>query len=1357
MATDPFAGLTEVQPAEASAPAGADPFAGLTAVKPAGSYTVDEFLAAKEEDLVNDTDFSPKDFAVDNKVPLQQNQQAMEKAIRVFEGQDKKSTSLLSKAGTAIKSVPKVLKALYEGGKKSVESSKELFIDLPVEATKSIAKAAVKGDIREIEPLVRKTMGTVAETISGAETGGTQSLDLVRRAGSAVSDKATGSEPDYRKRFFDDVAVTEVARNSAQGNGEAAKALETDAESLKEYGIEVNPEAIQALSTIADPINFIPIGAGVGFFSKAAGQSGKVLLARTLNPAQAAKFAAVLNDARKAASAATSGTASITGSVLEGAGQAAQKVGKAAEGVGSSTAAVVGGLSTGSIPGAAAGIAAAKTVPKIIQLAGRSAESLGKLAKGARPPTPFESVIGSAASGVAKGAAEGAAVSFPLMLGATPQEEEALLGGVGLAGGIRGTGEAAGAAGKAVQNKLSETVYRSVERAETPESPYYGSDGALDTAHAAEVQNLPKNEQTVLNYFRNFLKDSGVEIYALDQNTFTGRVPNAAGAAKAKGFFTEVGERVTPEGQSTPIVRIFLNGSVDAIGHEIFHALESLDPEGANQLRQSITESWTPEQKEAFREQYNTALNDGKAKDFWTDTLSDDAVTSEVAAEVFSRVLNATDLSGVAAPIQQRAANFLSSVIEKMGVPVEGKAVTTPKSFSDIQTYLQNLSERVNEGGTVATTKKVSPLRGATEVTTEAGLTPQHPLGVGPKRGTQIEPEVVPVSKPKAAPKASTPEVPVKSKQPKATPKTPVTIERVPEDAPRNIRTTRETQNDFAAQRAEVTGIEAANALAKELGADIEERVSQINRSLESGRAVEIDHSGVKSASTADAPSGRTARRAEQEAAYLAENLKEVPSSVREAHQKVFVPVRWETVAGKPQLIAMSLDKVIANVHRSVSDAAKAKVENLIPYETKQGKLTEAAWKEVVADLQSYADNQSHGYRGDGKRLVRPTEDIGASIPAEDTAYSPTTLSEARANFLNLVQGLNPPLTAREVKGKGTPGSVKGQIIAEVNKRTPETPARVRPEDINKQTFKSGRTVKETNPLRNQLSEAGVPVRELIEVTERINAPDIISVRDRSDLNISAPVTDIIRGGFLPEGVSIEQFSNKVLDLKPDEWRELAHSWQGGLTKEAFRIGLNLEKIEDLTTLRASQAKAQTQFREAMNAGDFEGAAIPGTKLQFFREIEEAATGTGSANSPSGISRHFPGKVPPFAKDAVKKSFMPAADFDKALDPVEFASVRTPGGKIFTGGWHGEALMKLVDEVSQGTLGEEIPKEFLSEEGLFGFGEDGFTTTSGKFLNRQEAFDHAKKIKQLKEGAERGAHASQGTLESKEFENQRSF
>src|SRR6185503_6607740 len=85
------------------------------------------------------------------------------------------------------------------------------------------------------------------------------------------------------------------------------------------------------------------------------------------------------------------------------------------------------------------------------------------------------------------------------------------------------------------------------------------------------------------------------------------------------------------------------------------------------------------------------------------------------------------------------------------------------------------------------------------------------------------------------------------------------------------------------------------------------------------------------------------------------------------------------------------------------------------------------------------------------------------------------------------------------------------------NARTPAKPAVIRPADINKQTFSSGREIMETNPLRNELAAAGVDVRELIEVTERINVSDIESVTPRPDLNFEAPVTDMIRGGFLPK------------------------------------------------------------------------------------------------------------------------------------------------------------------------------------------------------------------------------------------------
>lgn len=1251
---DPFAGLQEVSPSESST--GSDPFAGLTPVKAKGTYSVDEFNAAKDEDLTNDLDFSPKEFGAENKVALQKDPKALEKAIRIYEAKDKRGTTVGEKAKAVVTGAPKVGKALFDAFKAVSDKAEEFSPMLsPVGAVKTIARIAGGG----LEPEVRRKEGKAAEIANAVELGALGSADLASRAGRAVSDKVTGNT-DYRQRFFDDVSKTEMTRNAAQANGEVAKALGVDAPTLKERGIEVDEDAVQKLSIAADPVNYIPVAGGVGFIGKLAGKSGKFLLARTLNAEQAAKLAETLNAARKSVSSGVN----LAGSALETAGSAVAKGGEALEDIaksagGSTAGAIAGGLVSHSVPGAAAGVAAVKGIPKIVQMAGKGAESLGQLVKGTRPASAVESVIGNTVAGAAKGAGGAAAVTFPLLLGADAKEQESLLGGIGLAGAMGGAAGGARSAGHIAQNKLTEHIYKRVERAETPESPYYGTDGALDAAHAAEVANLPHGEQTVLNHFRNFLKDSGVEIYALDQDSFTGRVPKAEGAAQAKGFFTEAGEKISPDGTGQPLIRIFLNGGTDAIGHEMFHALESLDPKGASALREAVVASWTPEQKAQFAEQYNTALNGGKPKELWTHTLSDKDIASDVGAEVFSRVLNSTDLSGVDAPIQQRAATFLSNVLDKLGVKSEGTGLsasepgvssiggvrTSAKNFSDIQSYIKDLSARVNEHGTVFEGTKPNRLAGAKEITTES-INPAHPLGVGPKRSVKIEPEVAGV-KPKVAPKAK---VEVEKISPASKPAM-IPEESTTKTEARNIRASRQSQDDFAARRAEVTNIAKATESAKSLKPDVQSRVAEVNKSLESGKPVEIEHSGVKSESTEASPFGRSARRAEQEAAYIQEGLNAAPASIREAHQKVFVPVRWEIVGGKPQLLAMSLDKLIANVHRSVSDATKAKVEKLIPYETQKGKLTDAAWKSVVEDLQSYSDNQAHGYRGDGQRLVRPDTDIGASIPSEDKAYSPVRLDEGKANFLNLVQGIAPPLTAREVKGTGVPGNVKGQIIAEVNKRKPEAPATIKPEHINKQTFKkSGRTVQETNPLRNELSAAGVPVRELIEVTERINADDIKSVRDRSDINFSAPNTDTIRAGFLPSGETVQTFSKKISDSSPEQFRDMVKSWEGSsLTKQAYSTGLGLKTPEDLAVLRRGMNEQTTKGTELREAGKTDEAFDAAIKNQFFREAVEAATDTGSAAGKYGWRRAFPDATPPFKDAPVRSGFLPATAKGKEL------------------------------------------------------------------------------------------------------------
>lgn len=339
------------------------------------------------------------------------------------------------------------------------------------------------------------------------------------------------------------------------------------------------------------------------------------------------------------------------------------------------------------------------------------------------------------------------------------------------------------------------------------------------------------------------------------------------------------------------------------------------------------------------------------------------------------------------------------------------------------------------------------------------------------------------------------------------------------------MRATPSQQADFSAVRSEVTNITPAMEAARNLPPEAQRAVADISASMQADNPpLEITYQSVRTEGTQAAPEGRTARRAEQEAAYIQEGLGAAPESIREAFQKVLVPVRWEIVGDKPQLIAMSLDKVIANVHRSVRDAVDKGAGPVIPYEIVDGKLTDNSWGQIVDDVQAYTENQSNGYRGDGEGLIRPTEDIGVSIPMENPGYTPVRISPERANFVNMVMGIAPPQTARQV-GKGIPGNVKGQVLAELQGRRPETPAKIG--DIAKQEFKPmeipGRpgpetfTVKETNPLRNELARRDVPVRELIEVTERIKPEEITSVTPRPDIQFSAPVTDVVRAGFQPK------------------------------------------------------------------------------------------------------------------------------------------------------------------------------------------------------------------------------------------------
>lgn len=1306
-------------------------------------YGIEEFSAKPAAELIADKDFMPVQFGTQHESEL--TPELRTKLEEVYAARETSGTSVKDKAKAFFTGIAPAVKTLAEGAKSAFKVSQKFT---PAGVVAEIAKAKTAQDF------VNAYAKTGTEAAASVELAALGSTDLLRRSAREVGEglgaipgvnllpsvggipvrtaKANKSEGDWRTRLSDDIAAAKQVEAAGAGNGAVMDTLGIDAATLeKDFGIKVDPEEIARLSVVTDPINYVPLGSAVGFVGKFGGKMTRGVVAVTNSAKQAAKMAEVLNAATTAASAVKSGVSTVAGTAAKAVGGAIESVGNVAEkGVralgGAASGVGLGGLLGGNVYSALGGAAVAKAVPRIAQITGRTIKGAGKILTGEAAAPAALTLAGdtlkAGAVGAVKGAAKGGVLILPFEIGARPEEEEQLLGMVGLGAGIRAGAEgvrpAAQAAGRAVQNKLAETIFKTVEQSPLAESPTYGTDPLLDSNHAANTSKLSAPEQKLVNWGRELLRGAGGEVYVLDTPAFA---REAQGNKTARGYAISIGETIAPDGSAKPLFRIFLNRDAEALPHEFFHALTDLDPKRAADFRDTVQKSLTPEQLSSFGQLYNALLNNGLPEAQWKSRLSPEQVVNEVAAETFSRVFLSQDLSGVSPTVQQKAALFVSSLLEKAGAPLAGvnKGKGTPgasllgvRGSTDSvklgQNWVKNMIERVNEQGTLG----------------EPPILATRPDAQTPIPGPLVS------KKPTAAKPAPKPPTPAPT--PKPTPANPPLP--APPAAPtaRNIRTPKTKQNDFAGLRAEVTNVEPARAAAEATGdANTIARVTEISDLIESGSpVVEIEHSGVKAAGTEAASSGRSARRAEQEAAYIAEGMSQAPEPIREAYQKVFVPVRWEVVAGKPQLLAMSLDKVIANTHKAVKESAARGVADRIPYEVTDGKLTDNAWGQFVDDLKAYADNQANGYRGDGQKLIRPTEDVGLSIPAENPAYNPRPITEERANFLNLVQGLNPPLTARVGKQSSTilPGNVKGQVLAEVNARTPEVPSVIRPEDITKQEFKNvpGRSVAETNPLRNELAAAGVPVRELIEVTERINAGDINSVRPRPELDFKAPVTDTIRGGFLPGEAATSEVISDVLKMDAKAFNAAAKSWEGGQRNRAYDLGLSTKSPEEVQLLRDAQESASADRKKFMAARDIDNGVASALKAQFFREAYEAATDTGGAAGEIGWRQAFPDRKAPFPEAAPKGDLLPGEfklkpeDRGKLAEDAGFGNFwLSPDGKFYRVGDHQEwAFERMNSEGVRPKSGERsAAEETLKSNGWVRISREREGSHDAVFLN----------------------------------------
>lgn len=100
--------------------------------------------------------------------------------------------------------------------------------------------------------------------------------------------------------------------------------------------------------------------------------------------------------------------------------------------------------------------------------------------------------------------------------------------------------------------------------------------------------------------------------------------------------------------------------------------------------------------------------------------------------------------------------------------------------------------------------------------------------------------------------------------------------------------------------------------------------------------------------------------------------------------------------------------------------------------------------------------------------------------------------------------------------------------------------------------------------------------------------------------------------------------------MSTEEFRTSMKEIPDGLTGEAYRIGRATntpDALEELRTLKAQYAQAA---RDARGAGNFDESMANASRSQFFREAEEAATGTGSAGN--WLKKHDPNYVAPMAE-----------------------------------------------------------------------------------------------------------------------------
>lgn len=948
------------------------------------------------------------------------------------------------------------------------------------------------------DALLQESQRRIAENLAGTESAVTGLSEMAQRGagkiarGIGISKSLEDFTPEDKvKELFDTAGKIQNQQEIAQGKGAFLTGVGGEViKELEQAGKPVRPEEVAELAP-GDPFSWWTFG-------KALGQTGRLV------PTPVKAAAARVGE--KAGEIATV----AGGKTVQALGEATRLTAKGVEKAAPAVGLVKGAAEAGPL-GALAGLKAGELVRPITRrlgAAGTALATVGKdIAAGGVAPTAAAQLgrdVIQSIPGVAGGFAHGAAMDVGLaaVTSESPAETEASVGLGATLGGL-------GGARRAGQRILSGQLIAPRNWGSNTPVPSSGNFKPLDAMHSVAYATAEPAVRQRVNAIREFVNGAapGTDVFLAKDSSSIEKALLDSGVdpAIAKSFSEQQGFFTADLGNGRRVVVI---QNAEAAPHEAFHAFQDVIGEQANRVIDKIMQDTYADRWEAEGQKYAERLT-GKPTTNWRDAILDSSrwghaeAMEKLSREAANKLRAQTGAEPNSEDVQELVRQAWS---QAQGNPREAwREILTPEeqiAVADRYIARELAAENFdavfkNLGGSLQDQPGVIPalarIVGKTVEafggeplatrTSEFGAVPLRTPAVEAVRGAVVQRRPVVQPRPEVRPAPVTP-----------TPTTPTTPTPV------------EEAQQIAAEAPTTPAIAGGKSPRELLGAVAEAIAQQAG--------VKINYLSAPGEPAAATTSNRAARR------EIIETFRTMPPEARALWEKTFFPERIFKRKDKYQIFGWAPEVFASNAHKM---AAALKDTTLSPYpiDPATGSFTEAGWKQLFDDTQTFVRNQMAGQTGAGEALVVPKgSQPGIFAPASRPSEA-KPLDQTKADFINMLFNSRLPDTPRLTKGKPSL-NIAGQEVSEATK-----PGRVQKPVVARDPFTgpeaeargiSGREILEVNPLRNEITAAlGDKMPSLIEANQLLNLENIKEVVTAPEQPQFRANTLTLAAGFQPK------------------------------------------------------------------------------------------------------------------------------------------------------------------------------------------------------------------------------------------------